>query len=158
FPIRAISSIAFPAEQSPVDDRGEFAFELAGGDRLTGQIADWADDAVLVESPHFGKITVDRGAVQRLSRLGGDPALVYSGPSGMVGWQAHGGEWKEDGPHVWTSEPEAMLAADVELPEQAVIEFELSWQSAPDFVLAIGVDPSSRTDSRRDGWRFETWK
>ena len=40
----------------------------------------------------------------------------------------------------WSLTVRASVRGDFEIPAQAVVEFELSWKSKPDFVFALGVD------------------
>jgi len=153
----AVSSVTFPAAQPPVRAEGDFSFELSGGDVLAGQLRGWSDETVTIESPHFGTLSVRRGAVRRMYRIDENPALVFTGPSGLAGWTVGEAGWQEDGPQLWTDKPGASLTGDFDLPDRAVIEFEVSWTKTPDFVFAVGVDARSKADARLDGWRFETW-
>lgn len=157
FPVGALASIHVPAAKPSVQPEGEFVIELRSGDVLSGRLTGWTDESVSVESPHFGTIALKPDAVRRLYRMTDNPALIYSGPNGLAAWQTRGHAWKEDGKHLWNDQDQSSLTLNAELPDQAVIEFELSWSSEPRFVFAVGVDPMSWPDTRRDGWRFEAW-
>jgi thiol-disulfide isomerase/thioredoxin len=159
FPVETLAAIRFPPAQPPIEPVGEFVIELHGGDMLSGRLAGWSEESVTVESSHFGTVTVKPEAVRRLYRIAENPTLVYTGPHGMDNnWQTRGPAWKEDGAHLWTDQDQTSLTRDVGLPDQAVIEFEISWKSDPRFVFTVGVDPMSWPDTRRDGWRFEVWR
>lgn len=154
---RGVASIRFPATNPQPKPDGEFALELADGDILSGRITDWAESKITLNSPHFGPIHVRWEAVRRLYRIDDNSRLIYSGPAGLL--DRAGGEsgWKDEGPHVWTDKSGGMLAADLRIPDQAIIEFELSWTKTPNFAFVVAANAEARTDSRLDGWRFEAW-
>lgn len=153
----AVTSVRFPPIQPAIKARGEFMVELAPDDILVGRLVRWSDQTVELETERFGTLHVKRDAVRRLVRTDGNPALVYSGLTGTGGWNQSGTAWREDGTQIFTAQDMAMISADVGLPEKALIEFELSWKKSASFVIAIGVDPTQKTDKRQEGWRFETW-
>jgi thiol-disulfide isomerase/thioredoxin len=158
FETRAISAIRFPAAEPPVETQGEFALELTGDDILSGRFIGWSGAAVRFESTHFGPLSIRPGAIRRLYRIDDNPLLVMHSLSGLAGWkEAVAGEWKEEGAHVWTDSEVAVLTGDFNLPDRAVVEFEISWTKPPNFVFAIGVDPTMVVDDRAHGWRFEAW-
>src|SRR5262249_25058323 len=82
---------------------------------------------------------------------------VYLGPNGLVGWtpakDAPG--WRDETGHLVAEGAGSALTGEVGLPAKAVVEFELSWKTRPDFLLAIGVDESE--GSLRDAARFEVF-
>src|SRR5262249_49601070 len=49
----------------------------------------------------------------------------------------------------------AVLGGDLRLPARAVVEFELSWNRKPDFVLALGVGSDDK--SFQHAFRLEVW-
>jgi thiol-disulfide isomerase/thioredoxin len=64
--------------------------------------------------------------------------------------------WREDSGHLFTNVPGAALQGDFTLPARASIEFEVSWKSKPDFVLAFGVDGDEKSVDQ--AFRFEVWE
>ncbi|MBX3440155.1 MAG: hypothetical protein KF861_21885, partial [Planctomycetaceae bacterium] len=158
FEAHAVSSLHYPAVSPPAKPQGEFALELMGGDVLTGRFTDWSAENVGFDARHFGPLTIRREQIRRISRLDDNPLLIFPSLSGLTDWQVTSGEWREEGAHVWSNSEGAMLTGNLNLPEQAVIEFELSWTQTPNFVFAIGIDPQVAADDRRQGWRFESWR
>jgi peroxiredoxin len=63
--------------------------------------------------------------------------------------------WREESGHLVTDREGATVRGDFGIPAKATIEFELSWKTKPDFVLAIGVDDHAATLKR--AFRFEAW-
>lgn len=153
----SVASVRFPPSEPAVKAKGEFTIELAKEDVLTGRLVRWSDELVEIDTERFGTLHVRREAVRRFVRIDGNPALVYTGLTGLTGWRDSGSAWREDGTQLVSDAPQSTIAADVGLPEKALIEFELSWKKSSAFVLAVGVDPEGKTDKRQEGWRFETW-
>jgi thiol-disulfide isomerase/thioredoxin len=157
FPIPAVGTAQFPALQPAPKLSGEFALECRNGDLLTGRIVGWTDAAIELDSVHFGRIHVAPQAVRRLYRLNDNPTIVFPALTGLLDWRSNQKKWREDGTQIESSEDQAIITGDFNLPEAAVVEFEISWTGQPAFVFALGVDPSSDADKPQDGWRFEIW-
>ena len=64
--------------------------------------------------------------------------------------------WREESGHLLTDQPGVALRGDFKLPPKASVEFEVSWQTKPDFVLAFGVDGEEKTVEQ--AFRFEVWE
>ncbi|MCA9033129.1 MAG: hypothetical protein KDA66_20085, partial [Planctomycetaceae bacterium] len=131
--------------------------ELASGDMFTGRLLQWNDEHLEIDSVHFGVVHVKAESVRRIYRLTENPLLVYSGLTGVAGWNVHDTEWREDGPFLETSQDDAKISGDFQIPDKAMIEFELSWPQKPNFALVLGADPDLKEDKRQDGWRLEMW-
>lgn len=159
FPMSGVSSIHFPAPATLPQAEGDYAFELAGGDLVFGSLIALDADTAILEIPKIGRLNVDRNLIQRIYRRGGGSEQLFVGPSGLNGWQTDGPEaaaWREDAGHLIVDRPNAILKRDFKLPNQVRIEFELSWNAAPDFEFAIGV--SKETKSSLRAFRFEVWE
>ena len=64
---------------------------------------------------------------------------MFASLSGLQDWGStkwDTSEWQEDGDHLTTSKADAALNGDLQVPERALVEFELSWSGKPDFVFA----------------------
>ncbi|MCA9046294.1 MAG: hypothetical protein KDA69_18360, partial [Planctomycetaceae bacterium] len=157
FDVSTVSSVNFPTQQPPAQLTGELAVELASGDMFTGRLLQWNDQHLEIDSVHFGVVHVKAESVRRIYRLTENPLLVYSGLTGVAGWNVHGTEWREDGPFLETSQDDAKISGDFQIPDKAMIEFELSWPQKPNFALVLGADPDLKEDKRQDGWRLEMW-
>lgn len=157
FVTNSISSVHFPTQIPTPQPAGQIAIELASGDMLTGTLKSWTAENVELDSPHFGTLHIHPDALRRIYRLEGNPLLVYAGLTGLGDWRTHDTPWKEDGPAIESDADEAMLSGDFQIPDKAVIEFEFSWPSKPNFAFVLAADPNAPKDSRQDGWRFEMW-
>ncbi len=159
FRLQTIKSIKFPPERDQREEPDAFAFELHNGDLITGRPTKWSRDFIEIRSGRFGNIGIQTASIHRLYRIAKNPSLVFAGLSGLQNWistASASSEWQEEGNQLWTDSPGATLYGDFDLPRRAVVEFELSWDQSPDFVLAIGLDADTDEDMGTDGWRFET--
>ena len=153
FATSGIEAIRWPAPPQLPAPAGSLRFELAGGDILFGDLAALDDAAAEIDAGALGLIHVDRANVSRIVRRGGASAALYSGPNGLTGWTTRGptDSWRDEGGHPFTDRPGAALLGDLNLPARAIVEFELSWKSRPDFLLALGV-ADARPAGQRPGF------
>ena len=63
--------------------------------------------------------------------------------------------WHEESGQIVTEQQGAAIQGDFGIPARANIEFELSWKTKPDFVLAIGT--TDQAESVKHAFRFEAW-
>jgi peroxiredoxin len=75
------------ASVAPADP---FSIALRDGSHLYGSIVAINENAVAIRSARHGEATLKRNEVLSARRVRTDGALVYSGPSGDVGWEAVG--------------------------------------------------------------------
>lgn len=157
FEVNAVSSVNFPLPARLPKPVGEYCVELAHGDVLFGGIAKWEGNHVELDMPRAGRVVIREADIHRLYRWRNSSDLVYQGPNGLADWQAStaGKGWREEFGHLTTDQDGANLRADLELPAQAVIEFEISWKKKPDFLLALGAGENDST--LKEAWRFEVW-
>ncbi len=161
FDINAVASVAFSALAEPPRPGGDSRFELTSGDRLFGTLVDLNGDEAIIDVPPFGRLHVRRsslGLIERRSDRGGGP--IYFGPRGLTGWRDPSGAeppkgWRDDAGSPTTDVPGAAIRADLGLPARSIIEFELSWKTRPDFVLALAATDTESTAHR--AFRFEVW-
>jgi thiol-disulfide isomerase/thioredoxin len=154
----AIKSIKFPRAEERVAQTGPFALETVGGDLLSGRLVRWTPEIIQVKTELFGDVSMHANSLRRIYRIEENPTLVFASLAGLQDWtltEAGKDQWKEDGAHLWTDKPGAMISGDLGVPNKAMIEFKISWIDKPDFIFAVGVDADSETDRRTDGWRFE---
>ncbi|MGO9915331.1 MAG: hypothetical protein ACLQIB_11540 [Isosphaeraceae bacterium] len=160
FPIEWINAIHWPPPAGPIKPGGDYAFELAAGDVLFGSLVDLNDADVEIETSRLGRFKIDRKNVHRIFRWRDSSDLVYLGPNGLTGWKhvspasAKDG-WREESGQLVTDKEGVTVRGDFGIPARATIEFELSWRTKPDFVLAIGVDDHAASLKR--AFRFEAW-
>ena len=182
FPASQISAVHFAPKQEQQPPDGEYSFELSGGDRLFGDLVGLTEDHVEFDAPPFGTIQLDRSQLVRILRRNSAREWVYLGPNGLTGWEQpeKAANWHEEAGHLITDVAGATVRRECQIPEQACIEFEISWKKQPDFVFTIGAsqekDPTAakklvevhngrvvqvkhgRDESRTTGFRFEVWE
>lgn len=152
----SVRSIQFPVANKLPAPEGQYCFELAGADVLYGSLTSLDADKAVIDVPGLGPLHVERAIIRRFYRWNKDD-LIFSGPSGLKGWQIVGDAktWREDGAHFVTDHEGAVIRGDFRAPPLARYEVELSWSSKPDFVLALGVGEEPETAQR--AFRFEVW-
>ncbi len=136
---------------------GDFCFELAAGDVLFGSLLGLDDKKAELDMPRLGRLHVRRDSLHRIYRWRDGADLIYLGPNGLTGWTEPAGQknWREESGQPTTDKEGAAIRGDFNLPAKAVVEFEISWKTKPDFVFALGVDDKDATVKR--AFRFEAW-
>lgn len=158
FALGGVTSVHFPSTGKTPQPQGNYCLELADGDLLFGSLLAIDATTVTIDAFKFGHLILDRTLIQRMYRWGGVADQLFFGPNGLNGWQTQGPElaWREDAGQLVTDKPGAIVKRDFDLPEQARLEFELSWTTQPDFELALGVGEDAKTVVR--AFRFEVWE
>lgn len=158
FALAAVNAVHFPTPLELPRPSGEYRFELSGGDVVFGELVNLDDKKAEIESPRLGRIHVDRSSINRMYRWRSGGDLIYLGPNGLSGWREVSAKqgWREELGQPWTDQEGAAIRGDFKIPAQATIEFELSWKTKPDFVLALGVGDDEKTIGR--AFRFEIWE
>ncbi len=140
FPLDCVKSIQFHVGADPGPPRGDYLFELAGGDMLIGTLSSLNDEEAEVDVPGIGKLRLCCSHIRVIQRRGQDAGVLYVGPRGLNDWHAaHTDGWREESGQIFTDQPGALLHGDFKLPARAAIELEISWQQRADFVVALGV-------------------
>jgi hypothetical protein len=184
FPGDRVNAIHWPPPAVVPKPDGELCFELAGGDVVFGSLISLTEKQAELEIPRIGRLKLDRSIVHRIYRWRGSADLVYLGPNGMAGWNEtlspqsskiadmnnqmpraiapqHEAAppqkgWREESGQLVTDRDGASIQGNFTIPAKAVIEFEMSWKSKPDFVFALGVSENDMASVRR-AFRFEAW-
>jgi len=134
-----------------------YRFDLAGGGVAFGALVALDGQGLTVDDPRLGRLRLRRAEVQAVDHWRDSASPVYVGPDGLNGWKPTPGpaDWRDDGGQPATDVLGAALYGDLGLPARAAVEFELSWKTRPDFVLALGVG-GDEPPARR-AFRFEVW-
>ena len=158
FAAGAVDSITWPAPARRPEPAGEYTFELARGDVLHGSLVGLDEEVAELDVPRLGRLHVERASLHRIARRGERAEAIYAGPNGLAGWKQPPLKegWREESGQPLTDRDGATLRADLGLPARAVVEFELSWKTKPDFILALGVGEDE--PSLRHAFRFEVWE
>lgn len=156
FPLNTIKAVYYPAPIPLPKPTGEYCFELLDGDAIYGELLKLTDEEVELDSPRTGRLHLHREHVRRFYRWKGADA-IYLGPNGLAGWKetAPTPQWRDDGGQLSTDKAGASIFADLGIPEQAVIEVELSWKGKPNFILALGVN--ERDAAGQHAFHLEVW-
>jgi hypothetical protein len=152
-----VNAIEWPPPAAQPERTGDFCFELAAGDVLFGSLLALDDERAELDVPRLGRIHVQRSNVHRVDRWRAGADLGYLGPNGLAGWQEPAGQknWREDSGRPTTDRKGASIWGNFGVPDRASIEFEISWQTKPDFALALGTSHNDNTF--KYAFRFEAW-
>ncbi len=148
--LKSVTAIHYSVPAELPKPRGEYCFELAGGDVLFGSLLAMNDKEADLEIVRLGRLHVNRSVINRMYRWRSSSDLIYLGPNGLAGWQqaANKSGWKEEQGQPWTDQDGATIRGDFKLPARSTIEFELSWKNKPDFVFALGVGEDEKSVQR----------
>ncbi len=158
FEVGAIKSVRFSTE-SKHKPAGQFIVQCADGDVIAGNIRYWDQNRVLIESESLGLLDMQPNAITNIHRIEsrGHSLVSFGTPLNdwnKTEWSTAG--WFEEGEVLVADQVGAALNRDFDLPPRAVIDLELGWSAAADFVVAIGTNPDAASDTGIDGWRLET--
>ncbi len=159
FSIAAVSGVNYSVLSTPPKPVGEYCLELAAGDVLFGELLGITDEAVELEVARLGRLHVRRDQIRRMYRWSGGADLIHLGPNGLAGWHesAASKHWREEGSQPVTEHEGASIRGNFGIPAQAIIEFQLSWKTKPDFVFALGVGDDDDEAIFKRAFRFEVW-
>lgn len=155
FPLNAVGAVHFAAPAQRPRANGRYCFEFEGGDMLFGTLVELSAQDAELDVPGLGLLRVQRSALHRIVHWREGADLVYVGPNGLSEWKevTPGGAWTQEAGQLVTARDGAKLLGEFGIPAQACIEFELSWTSTPDFVLAMG----SGGEKDDQAFRLEVW-
>jgi thiol-disulfide isomerase/thioredoxin len=172
FPLRTIAAANFPAAAPERQAPGTFGFELVSGTRFFGRPLRLEDEWLVVETARLGTRRVEFSAVRKIFRWLGrgelgryletDQLNRFLEISERVGQQETGeaaagtpSSWKDVGGRLEADGPAGPLFRDIGLEPHSTIELELTWEEAPNFVVALGSDGTP--ESARQAFRLEVW-
>ncbi|TWU26014.1 TlpA family protein disulfide reductase [Bythopirellula polymerisocia] len=147
FPAVVVAAAHFPGATTPAEVSGDFAAELVGGNLVIGKMLDITSEELVIDSSSLGKCRIAKNRIRRLVRWGEGSGITYLGPHGLEGWTPKTGQWEEVTGHLVTNKRGTVLLSECKIPAQACLEVEISWQSKPDFQLAIGVGENLALES-----------
>ncbi|HVT28390.1 MAG TPA: TlpA disulfide reductase family protein [Lacipirellulaceae bacterium] len=155
FKAGAVRSAYFaPPKQRPTPV-GAYCIELSDGDVVFGDLAAISNDHVEINSTRFGHLRIARAEVHRLTPAAA-ALFEYRGPNGLSEWRSQNvSQWREEAGRLITEQHGAEIKKTIAFPEQAHIEFELSWTKSPQFALVFATGDSA--DQMKRGYRLEVW-
>lgn len=159
FDLPSVIGASFPPPEESSRAKGDFAIELARGDRVFGAILGIDDESVRVATEPFGEVSLQRSAVRRISRWNDGETVRFSGPGSASDWKLLPDQpaWLSGGSQLHTTQRGATAFRDIGLPDAMQIEVELSWEGEPNFVLAIGVDAKNSDYGAGSAFHIEVW-
>lgn len=153
-PLGAVRAVQYPQPDESVQPKGEYCFELVGDDVLYGDLLAATATDFEVESALAGRLQIGRSSVRKFYRWQGEN-LIYLGPAGLEEWVQSSPAWRNLAGAPATSKPNTSIFGNFGIPQRAMIEFDIAWDRAPDFVFSLGVDRELATDD--EAFRFEVW-
>jgi hypothetical protein len=116
-------------------------------DELEGNLVSVNADDLVLETWYGGLLTIPREKIHTITPLQADLKILYQGPVGMDDWTswkvisavADSGEWNYRQGAFWARRA-ASIARDMQLPDNASIEFELGWKGFLNLALALYSD------------------
>ena len=138
FDIRAVRNIA--GEFSVPEPKSGHMFLIEGGTRITGELQEWNDKFVQVESPALGTVRLKRSLLRSIESVDIRGARLYSGPKSLDDWEVldSTGKWSYEAGSLISPDLDAKATCDVGLPEKFRLSLSMSWQGRADFVLSLG--------------------
>jgi hypothetical protein len=130
-----------------------FRCRLHGGDILDGTLdAIDADAIVMTPAGSDAPVRIERRLVSSIRRRGRAEGTGYVGPGSLVGWEQSPAEsWRDDAARLSSKTRNASITQALASPPRARYDIALSWQEAPEFVIAVAAGVS-RDD---EPYRFE---
>lgn len=167
FPGNRISRVQFPQSKDlaqevdlKIEDDAQaahFTFILASGDQINGRILEWTPRRVKVATSEFGEVHLQTSALRRAFRTGNNSRIIFPRLSGLDHWTASKSDWIVEGFSPASSTRNAKLYRKLNIPDKAIIEFELSWNKTADFSLAMAIPgPAPQADDDK-GWTLTCW-
>jgi thiol-disulfide isomerase/thioredoxin len=156
FPAGAIRTAYLPTSPSPPTPVDSYRFELSNGDVLSGTLlgisAEWVD----IQSAELGALQLSRSEILRVITLGAASSSDYRGLNGIAAWHTSGDkQWTDEAGRFFTNTRGAEIHKELVIPERARIEFEIAWDTAPEFALVLATGASA--EQLQAGYRFEVW-
>ncbi|MCA9131964.1 MAG: TlpA family protein disulfide reductase [Planctomycetales bacterium] len=166
FDLAAVRSITriLPPEEPGADSAlsaGQL-IEMADGATLVGQLQDMDEQWLTVHSKLLGTVKVARQQALALLDASYAGQIIYSGPVDDERWQrlSAAEDWLFQGGTLVATKAGATIVGNVQLPARSQINFSLSWQGSPDFVMSFGTLASnlvSKPEEVPSAARLEVW-
>jgi hypothetical protein len=142
-----IAEIQFSQRSAAIRGAGELArLQLHSGDELEGSIATFNNEEVILETWYAGQIAIPRDWVKLIVPVPPEGSTVFHGLTGLDGWTVgavsavgDAGQWHYRNGAFYATNA-ASIARDLNLPEVAIIEFDLAWQGLLNLAIALYTD------------------
>ncbi|MDB6028370.1 MAG: hypothetical protein JWM68_4593 [Verrucomicrobiales bacterium] len=127
----------------PVPAENPSKIHFYDGDEFAGTILGVDSEKVTCDSWFAGKLQLPRKMIRAITPASPPRTVAFKGPEGLEGWTMgkvttipDPGEWSyKDG--AFYAIKSAAIARDVNLPERATIQFDLSWKGSLGVAVAL---------------------
>ncbi len=159
FPSQHVQSVLLESreEQQPPDIQpNELLIELTNDDLLIGELLSWEAGRLRLRTETCGELTFEEGHLKRVwfDHQGQSPISLLG--QGLNAWEKVQGDWHEQGQRLSCRSPRGSLQGDFTIPDQALFELDLAWESSPEFSVRLGVDLQAGANSLH-GLALECW-
>lgn len=149
-----VTHISFAAPKQNIRAVGLHCFDLRNGDRLFGRVVSADDSEVVIATTDWGNVSIARSKIWRVTPWDDGERLLFAGPKGDAAWQhpaTSQGRWAGIGGIMRTDKVNSIAALPVEIPQQCLVDLEVSWEGKPNFSLAIGdVVPQEKKEDENE--------
>jgi hypothetical protein len=121
--------------------------QLGNHDELEGDMTGFDQEKAVLRTWYAGEITIPRTMIRSLVPVPPEGAVVYEGPTGLEGWTlgkvvsvvGDAGQWRYRNGAFYATNA-ASIARRFDLPEVAVVEFDLAWKGVFQLAVALYTD------------------
>jgi thiol-disulfide isomerase/thioredoxin len=142
----------------PTAPLGQFNVLLHDGDSLYGDLLEWNEQSVHFRSSTLGDLWFDPASIRYLRRRSDQTTITYQGPYNLQHWTTldSGNHWSIESSGLVSRQTETKIRGNVGLSERCQIDFRLSWNRSPSFVLSLGVGPDQTASV--NAFSMEVWE
>lgn len=121
-----------------LEDR--FGYEGEHGN-LYGQLEELTDDKLTLRTSYAGILEVDRSLIKSIT-ISDNTKSLYSGPKSIEEWNPFGetGTWSFTNNSLVGNASRGSIAQDINIPDKALLSFDLSWKVRPGLSLYLYAD------------------
>ncbi|MEN8695519.1 MAG: hypothetical protein ACN4GG_09675 [Akkermansiaceae bacterium] len=125
---------------------------LRNGDSIPGDVTALDGKAVTLHTWFAGDLVIQRALIESVFFEAAPQRLVYKGPDEITEWQQDSG-WSWDD-HTYRASGSGNLSRDLQLSEDFIVSFDLSWRNTPSFRFHFCTDAQTGDDNS-DGYYLE---
>jgi hypothetical protein len=153
FWLKSVLEVNLPTTIPDQDVTHEASLRLMNGDVARGQLAAVTDEAITLDTWYAGRLEFRRVMVKEVD-VEDRASLVYTGPTGLDGWQQTGETptWSYEKGELISSATRG-IGREMGLPDECVVAFEMAWQGSLMMNFNLFADDIS-TDSPKRGYQI----
>jgi len=147
-----ITKITFDSQQEARHQHTE-QVTLANGDILPCRVTSMDDDSLLISTWYAGKLLIPRHSIQSLQFGISTNQVIYQGTDAPTEWTSHKGQWSYSNSKGYTCQGVGTLARQLEQTENLHINFDLTWQSNPNFTFRFCAE-NNKAHTKQNAYEF----